>query len=406
MKPSLSKLVAILVGTIIKTIYIVGPIHAIANDALPTVAIGFLDLTEDVRYDDWGIHPVDIRSATAIVDRRAYAGAQLAIHELEQFTRIAKAYFSLERHSLANATEMVETIIQMRDNGSHFFLLDAPGQVISEVARLTQGENVYLFNTTSISDELRNDLCQKHLFHIAASRAMRTDALAQYLIERKWNKVLVLRGPLRADALMTSAFERSAMQFGLKIVGTRDFVLGNDPRARDQNDLDFLTSDKRYDAVFVADSDGEFALSVPYATRKTAAVLGAAGIIPRVWHWTYLRHGAPQVHGRFERMHMRRMGEPDWGAWVSLKTIAMAIARAKSTNPAEVADYLRNDKFRVDGSKGPGMGIRPWNNQLRQPLLLTTDNWTITRAPIKGFKHRTNDLDTLGYGTQDSTCTF
>ena len=49
MKPSLSKLVAILVGTIIKTIYIVGPIHAIANDALPTVAIGFLDLTEDVR---------------------------------------------------------------------------------------------------------------------------------------------------------------------------------------------------------------------------------------------------------------------------------------------------------------------------------------------------------------------
>ena len=105
-------------------------------------------------------------------------------------------------------------------------------------------------------------------------------------------------------------------------------------------------------------------------------------------------------------MHMRRMGEPDWGAWVSLKTIAMAIARAQSTNATDVADHLRNGKFRVDGSKGPGMGIRPWNNQLRQPLLLTTNDWTLTRAPIKGFKHRTNDLDTLGYGNQDSTCAF
>jgi ABC transporter substrate binding protein (PQQ-dependent alcohol dehydrogenase system) len=400
MKEWLSKLIVMLVTAI------PGTTQAIANDSLPTVSIGFLDLTADIRYDEWEIHPVDIRSSTAIVDRRAYAGAQLAIQELEQFTRIANAHFSLERHSLANATEMVKTIVQMRDKGSHFFLLDAPSSVISEVARLTLGENVYLFNTTSISDELRNESCQKHLFHIAASRAMKTDAVAQYLVERKWTKVLVLRGPLKQDSLMASAFERSAMLFGLKIVETSDFVLGNDPRAREQNDLDFLTGNKRYDAVFVADSDGEFALSVPYATREPAAVVGAAGIIPRVWHWTYFRHGAPQVHGRFERMHMRRMGEPDWGAWVSLKTIAMAIARSKSTNPAEVANYLRNDKFRVDGSKGPGMGIRPWNNQLRQPLLLTTDNWTITRAPIKGFKHRTNDLDTLGYGIQDSTCTF
>ena len=222
----------------------------------------------------------------------------------------------------------------------------------------------------------------------------------------KWKKVLILRGPLTEDELMASAFEKSAAQFGLKIVEIRDFLLGNDPRAREQNDLDFLTGDKRYDAVFVADSDGEFSLSVPYATREAAVVVGDAGVIPRVWHWTYLRHGAPQVHGRFERMHTRRMGEPDWGAWVALKTIAMAIARTKTTEGPKVAKYLRNDKFRVDGSKGPGMSFRPWNNQLRQPLLLTTSDWTITLAPIKGFKHRTNDLDTLGYGNQDSACIF
>ena len=402
MKKSLSSCAGLLVASLISTF----PLSAETNEELPTVKIGFLDLTEDIRYDDWGIHPVDIRSATTIINRRAYAGAQLAIKELEQFTRIAKAYFSLERHSLSTAEEMAKTILKMRDSGSYFFLIDAPTSVVSEVAQLTRDKDVYLFNTTAIGDSLRNEACQKHLFHMTASRAMRTDALSQYLVERKWKKILILRGPLTEDELMASAFEKSAAQFGLKIVEIRDFLLGNDPRAREQNDLDFLTGDNRYDAVFVADSDGEFSLSVPYATREAAAVVGAAGVIPRVWHWTYLRHGAPQVHGRFERMHTRRMGEPDWGAWVALKTIAMAIARTKTTEGPKVAEYLRNDKFRVDGSKGPGMSIRPWNNQLRQPLLLTTNDWTITLAPIKGFKHRTNDLDTLGYGSQDSACMF
>ena len=402
MGKSLSSCAGLLVAALIST----SPLSAETNEELPTVKIGFLDLTEDIRYDDWGIHPVDIRSATTIINRRAYAGAQLAIKELEQFTRIAKAYFSLERHSLSNAKEMAKTILKMRDSGSYFFLIDAPTSVVSEVAQLTRDEDVYLFNTTAIGDSLRNEACQKHLFHMTASRAMRTDALSQYLVERKWKKILILRGPLTEDQLMASAFEKSAAQFGLKIVEIRDFLLGNDPRAREQNDLDFLTGDKRYDAVFVADSDGEFSLSVPYATRESAVVFGAAGVMPRVWHWSYLRHGAPQVHGRFERMHTRRMGEPDWGAWVALKTIAMAIARTKTTEGPKVAEYLRNDKFRVDGSKGPGMSIRPWNNQLRQPLLLTTNDWTITLAPIKGFKHRTNDLDTLGYGSQDSACMF
>ncbi len=84
----------------------------------------------------------------------------------------------------------------------------------------------------------------------------------------------------------------------------------------------------------------------------------------------------------------------------------MAIARAKTTNAVEVAAYLRSDKLRIDGSKGPGMSIRTWDNQLRQPIMLTTENWTITRAPIEGFKHRTNDLDTIGHGERDTTCKF
>ena len=208
------------------------------------------------------------------------------------------------------------------------------------------------------------------------------------------------------DDLMVDAFERAADLFGLDIDEIRDFALGNDPRARDMNDLSFLTGSASYDAVFVADVDGEFALGVPYATLDPAAVVGASGLMPRIWHWSYLRHGAPQVHGRFERMHARRMGEADWGAWIAMKIIGNGIARAKSTDPAAVIEVLRGDKFRIDGSKGPGMGFRPWNNQLRQPIMLTTGDWVTARAPVEGFKHRINDLDTLGHDKRDSTCKF
>ena len=73
---------------------------AAAQDELPTITIGYLDLAEDIRYDDWGVHPVDIRSATAIGDRRAYAGAELGLEELKSLQRVAKAHFALRRGSL------------------------------------------------------------------------------------------------------------------------------------------------------------------------------------------------------------------------------------------------------------------------------------------------------------------
>jgi len=379
---------------------------ALAQDELPTITVGFLDLVEDIRYDDWGVHPVDIRSATAIGDRRGVAGAELGLEELKRLKRVAKAHFAMQRESVSGSATMVEAIERMLAEGISFFVLDAPDDVIAEVAARTAGLGAILFNTTATGDDLRNELCQPHLFHTAASRAMLADAVAQYLVAQKWQDVLILRGPLDEDNEMVVAFERAADLFGLDIEDVRDFVLGSDPRAREVNDLAFLTGSASYDAVFVADLDGEFALSVPYATQDPAAVVGASGLMPRTWHWSYLRHGAPQVHGRFERMHGRRMGEADWSAWIAMKTIGNGIARAKSTDPATVADFLRAGKFRIDGSKGPGMSFRPWNNQLRQPIMLTTGDWVTVRAPVEGFKHRTNDLDTLGHDERDSTCKF
>lgn len=46
----------------------------------------------------------------------------------------------------------------------------------------------------------------------------------------------------------------------------------------------------------------------------------------------------------------------------------------------------------------------PWDNQLRQPILLHTHNAVIAEAPIEGFLHPYNNLDTLGIDRRKSAC--
>ena len=370
------------------------PLALAQDDDTPVMTIGYLDMAEDARYDEWGIHPVDIRSSTAIVDRRGLAGAELGMEDLSRLKRVAKTIFAMDHARVADAAAMLTEIARMREAGATVFVLDATTDVVAEVSASLAGEDVLLLNATARGDSLRSSACQTNLFHIAASEAMLADALAQHLKERNWQEILVLQGPFPRDAESAAAFTRSAKLFGLEITETRNFVLGNDPRAREANDLDFLTGSVDYDAVFIADIHGEFALGAPYRTQRAAPVVGAAGLVPRIWHWSYTRHGAPQVHGRFERLHGRRMGEADWGAWVSMKAIGEAVARSKSREVADIREYFR------------GMSFRAWNNQLRQPIMLATPDWVSARAPIEGFKHRTNDLDTLGQGERESECAF
>ena len=77
----------------------------------------------------------------------------------------------------------------------------------------------------------------RRLMHLMPSLAMRTDALVQFIVARKWRDILVLEGPDARDAETVRALERSAKRFGARIVAKRPFVLGSDPREREQNNL-------------------------------------------------------------------------------------------------------------------------------------------------------------------------
>ena len=371
-----------------------------AGAAAEELLIGYVALKKDPRYT------VKRRFARFLTEALGspYVAAKVAIEESKFMGSAVGVEFKLKRRRAKSGRRLAESALKLVDDGAKYILIDAPAALVDEVARATEDRDVLLFNVGARDDVLRQEQCRSHLLHVIPSHAMTTDALVQYLISKKWREALVLTGPRPEDEQLTTAFERSAKRFGIEIVERRPFVLSNDPREREKNNVALLTAGADYDVVFVADTDGEFARDVPYQTVQPRLVVGSEGLAAAAWHWAWERHGAPQLEKRFQKKAKRPMRDFDWAAWMAVKAVVEAVLRTEGGDFAAVRDYLLGDEIVLDGFKGNRLNFRPWNRQLRQPLLLVTHNWVVDRAPLRGFLHQTNNLDTLGFDERDSRC--
>ncbi len=339
--------------------------------------------------------------------RQAYPaidGARQGVRENRIRGRAINVSFSLETLILGAGQKAGDAVAGLVGSGQPVFLLDLPLGEMNEAAGMIARADAIAFNIRHPDDELRAGNCFDNLFHTMPSRAMLTDALAQVLRQRGWTKILVLEGEQDADKALVAALQRSARKFGLKIVDVRAFELSNDPRARDRNNIALLTRARSYDVVFLADSFGEFGRYVPYHTQLARPIVGTEGLVPAAWHWTMERYGAPQLNQRFEKRAKRSMTATDWAAWAAVKATVEAVVRTGKTDIPTIRTYMTSDAFTLDMYKGAAGSFRPWNQQLRQPILLGTHNAVITLAPLDEFLHQTNVLDTLGLEHQVSEC--
>jgi ABC transporter substrate binding protein (PQQ-dependent alcohol dehydrogenase system) len=367
----------------------------------PEIAIGYLQIADDPRYDDR-----EGPAETTISTGRPVDGAAMAIDEINIDATTSGRGYKLVKAEADKAGDLTAKLDALTAQGTHWFLVDAPDEAMANLAKSERGKDVLLLNISAPGDALRGAACQPDLLSVIPSRAMLADALAQFLVARKWRQVLVLRGPLPADKADAAAFAHAVKRFGLEIADTRDFVVSNDPRLRDQDNVALLTGDASYDVVYVADSDGTFARGLPYATIRPRPVIGATGLVATAWTWTWDRYGAPQVSHRFAKRAGRNMTGLDWAAWLAVRALEDAIRESKAADTAGVDAYLLGPDMNIDGAKGPPLSFRAWDHQLRQPILLATPDAVIAAAPMPGFLHQTNVLDTLGYDKPETECKF
>jgi ABC transporter substrate binding protein (PQQ-dependent alcohol dehydrogenase system) len=374
-----------------------------AQDAVPQqhVKIGFVEIANDPRYE-----PIRAYERIILKTREhPFTGAEVGVDEAAALTRVLKADFTLDRITAKSAADVTPAVLAAIDAGTRFFLIDAPAETFKPLAAAVRGRDVLLFNVSESDDSLRRDLCAAEIVHVYPSRAQLMDGLVQFAVSRKWRDLLVFEGPSPADAATTASFAHSTQKFGARIVADQRFKPGTDPRDREENNPALLSAiNRNFDAVFVADEAFDFARTVPYHLARPRPVVGGIDLEPVAWHWTWERNGAPQVNSRFDKKSGgRHMAGADWAAWVAVKMIVQSALRTGSTDFASQRAFILGDGS-FDGDKGLALSVRPWDHQVRQAILLAAPYSVVADAPIEGFLHRTNQLDTLGDDEPESAC--
>ncbi len=329
----------------------------------------------------------------------ALDGLQVALEEGRFELDAAGAAVALSHSGAATLDAARAAALAAEKAGAALLLTDLPADWTLAVADAVK---LPVVNIGEAADRLREQDCRPRLFHLLPSERMRSDALAQTLVSRKWSKLLLLVGPSAQDQQRAATAQASIRRYGLQVVASKPFKLSADPRERDLANPLLLTAGNSYDAVWVVDRDGEFARGLPYRTVLPRPVVGDGGLVALAWQAEFERYGAPQVSRRFAKAARRPMTATDWAAWLAGKLlVALATAAPKGPNAAW-AQAL--PKATLDGSKGTTLSLRPWDGQLRQPLLLTDGQGVISQAPVDGVLHPSNVLDTLGADAPEKLC--
>jgi len=312
---------------------------------------------------------------------------------------------------LKEADDPAKAATQLADQNITFIVADLPAEALIKAADAIRDRGVVLFNVGATDDRLREQDCRANVIHVAPTRSMLADALAQYLVWKQWRRWLMVIGSHDEDRLFADALRRSAARFGAKIVQERVFEDTCGARRTDsgvtliQRQMPVFTQQApAYDVLVAADESEVFAPYLPYRTWDPRPVAGSAGLVPKSWDAAQDQWGAVQMQNRFLKLNSRHMTALDMQAWTAVRMIGEAVSRVNSADRKTVFDFLRGPDFSVAAFKGQRLTLRPWNLQLRQPILLADGRMVVSVSPQEGFLHQVSELDTLGVDQPETRC--
>jgi ABC transporter substrate binding protein (PQQ-dependent alcohol dehydrogenase system) len=374
---------------------------ALAAEPL-TVTIGYLRLPESKA-------PISLLDVPSTND--GVAGATLAIQDTNTTGRFLDQRYVLEDVKLKAPDDAPTALLALADKGVSLVIADLPPDALLRAADAGRPRGVLIFNAGATDDRLREEDCRANVIHVAPTRSMLADALAQYLVWKKWRRWLLVVGSHANDKLFADALRRGAMRFGAKIVQERTFEDAGGARRTDSGVTQiqrqipvFTQSAPDYDVLVAADESEVFAAYLPYRTWEARPIAGSAGLVPKSWDAAHDQWGANQLQNRFVAMFSRRMTTLDGQAWGAARMIGEAVSRTRSGDPRAVLDFLKSPDFALAAFKGQRLTLRDWNLQLRQPILLTDGRTIVSVSPQEGFLHQVSELDTLGYDRPETKC--
>lgn len=352
--------------------------------------------------------PPPLYEFDSVPEDEGIAGGQLAVRDNNTTGQFTGHRYILEEETLEEGQDAVAAARAVVARGVGFLVVNLDADEVLTIADALKGENVVLFNVRAPDDRLRGADCRSNVFHVAPSRAMLTDALAQFLAYKRWRRLFLIVGPQPGDRLYAEAMKRAARKFGLVTAAEKPWEFGPLARAKADSPTTAgalaFTQNLDYDIAVVADEAGDFGDYVAYRTWDPRLVAGTQGLTVTTWHPTLEVWGAAQAQTRFRRTANRPMRPLDYQVWMAVRAIGEAITQTKAADPGVVRQFIQGADFSLPAYKGVSLSFRPWDQQLRQPLLIVQPRFLVSVAPEQGFLHQRTPLDTLGFDQPETAC--
>ncbi|WP_415401067.1 ABC transporter substrate-binding protein [Tateyamaria sp. SN3-11] len=348
--------------------------------------------------------PPTLSNLDPIPEDNGLAGAQTGLQDNLTTGKFLGQDYTLAENRVPEGDDPLAAARNMLAT-SPYLILDAPATVLLDIADLPEAQGALLFNVSAGDVALRDANCRANLFHTLPSDAMRTDALAQVLVQKRWSDLVMIAGTYPADLAYAEAMRGSLRKFGLKLGGEKTWDVDADMRRTASQEIPLFTQDfGDYDAMILADELHDFGRYVLYNTWQARPIVGSEGLSAVTWSPVIEQWGAAQLQSRFEEEHARDMTGKDYAAWAAIRTLGEAVTRTNATDPDTLRAYILSEDFELAGFKGRPLTYRTWNGQLRQPIAIVHPRALVAQAPLDGFLHQTNELDSLGLDRPESTC--
>lgn len=341
----------------------------------------------------------------------ALAGAQLGAIDNNTTGKFTGQTFDIVDEKIASVSDAPAALGRLTKAGVGLIIVDLPADALLAMSDNLKDAGALLFNVSAPDERLREEDCRANVFHVAPSRAMLADGLAQYLVWKKWPRWLMVKGSHPEDELLAQAYRRAAKKFGAKIIEERVYEdLGAGRRSdsghtQTQRQMPALTQNApTHDVLLAVDENDVFGGYLPYRTWEPRPVVGSAGLFPTNWDPGHEQWGAHQLQNRFRQNYRRGMNARDNAAWLAMRMIGEATTRTQSGTPDKLREFMRSPDFSIAAFKGVRLTLRAWSQQLRQPILLSDGRMTVSVSPQEGFLHQVTELDTLGLDQPETKC--
>jgi len=366
--------------------------------------------------------------------RHAVTGAQLAATEANyiagafgKVVRLLTEVVTSPDDAEKKATKLV------RQGGAQALLGGGDDLLCNAIQGATAREGIIYLNTMSRSEVLRGARCHRLTFHVEASQAMYADALGQWLVRgAKKTRWAFLTPDTEAGTEIERLSERALKRQGGSMVArqmvpssSRDYRASLAALAKAGPDglVINLAGSSLLTALAQVKELGlqvEVAGVVMEATEFWQAdPAHLAGVWPALWFHGFDRYSGRELNKRLAEALGQPAESRAWAGFTAVKVVWEAVLRAGRTDTAGLVSFLEKGRG-VDAHKGQPLTFRPWDHQLRQPLMILrckvpaagAPRWDVFdllgEVPLRGTPGKSQEeiLDTLGLSEAESICRF